>query len=135
MKSKPLYADLTQRIEIREASNDPNNTQGVIETTYNVKATVWGAVRPLSVSHQIGAFIRDSQVENQPTHIVRLRVNEELGVTRSGLQGNMYLFIKDTEKKGRSFCVLSSIDKGDRGVELAVIVREMGIQFGTDQLS
>lgn len=133
MRTKALYTDLTERIEIREVSNDPS-ISGLIETTYTIKATVWGAIKPLPFSFQLGSFIRDAQTENTPTHVVRMRVNKELGVTRSGLQGNMFLFVKDTEKGGRSFRILSPIDKEDRGIELTVIVKELGIQYGQDQL-
>lgn len=137
MKSKALYADLNERIQVREVINTPSSSGGM-ETTYNVKTTVWGRVRPLSVNQQInqqiGNFIGDSQVNNQPTHVMRLRVNTELEVTRTGLQGNMYLYIEDKETKGRSFRILAVVDKDDRGIELNILVREMGIQYGTDDL-
>lgn len=135
MRSKHLYADLTTRIQIREVENTAA-TAGGMDTTYSVKATVWGSIQPLSVSTQIGFFVRDAQVQQgQPTHVIRMRVNTELGVTREGLQGNMYLFVEDNEGKGRSFRILAPINLGDRGVELLVVVREVGIQYGSDQLT
>lgn len=132
-RSKPLYADLTQRIQIREAANTPTSSGG-IDTTYTVKTTVWGRVRPLSLSTEVGMFVRDVQVVKKPTHVVHMRVNTELEVTRIGLQGNMYLYVEDKEGKGRSFRILSVIDKDDRGIELEVLVKEMGLQYGTDDL-
>lgn len=134
MKTKALYVDLTQRVQVREAINTPTSIGG-ITTEYNVKARVWGRVKQLSMSHNIGAYIRDAQIAAQPTHIIRLRVNKELNVTRPGLQGNMYLFVEDSEEKGRSFRILSVLDKDDRRIELNVLVKEMGVHYGTDKLT
>ena len=132
-KAKSLHSELTRRIEIREVTNTPGTTGGM-ETTYNVKTTVWGSIKPLSLSTQIGVYVRDVQVTTAPTHVIRMRVNKELEVTRNGLLGNMYLFSEDTDAKGRSFRIISVIDKEDRGIELLIIVREMGIQYGSDDL-
>ena len=134
MKNKPLYASLTKRIEIREVSNVPDVVKGLIETTYIIKSTVWGSVNPLSTKHASSVFIRDMQVENVPTHIIKIRVNKKRGVTRQGLQGNMYLYVKDNDKEGRSFRILCPIDEQDRGIELNILAKEMGLQFGTDVL-
>lgn len=133
MKSKALYADLTHKIQVREATNTPS-TSGGMETTYNVKTTVWGRIRPLGAAQQIGIFIREVQISISPTHTIRMRVNKELGVTRESLSGNMYLYSEDMPGKGRSFRILSIIDKDDRGIELTAVVREMGIQYGKDDL-
>jgi len=129
-----LYAELVQRVELREADDDLISS-GAMQTTYTVKATVWGRVKPLSMANNIGRFMRDSQTDNIPTHIIRLRVNQELGVTRSGLQGNMYLYVADDDDTGRSFRILSPVDKDDRGNVLDVLVREMGVQYGADGLT
>ena len=134
IRSKPLYADLTHRIQVREALNTPTSS-GNITTEYNIKARIWGRVRPLPMSYQIGIFVRDVQIEMKPTHTIRMRVNTELGVTRTGLQGNMYLYVEDKNEKGRSFRILSVLDKDDRRIELNVLVRELGIQYGTDNLT
>lgn len=131
---KPPYADLVSRIQVREVVNDPQSSGGM-DTTYTVKATVWGSVKPLSMTSQIGFYVRDVQVKGQPTHVIRLRVNKELGVTRKDLQGNMYLYIEDKTGEGRSFRILCPVDKDDRGSEMAVLVREIGLQFGTDGLT
>lgn len=134
IKSKPLYADLVDKIQVREAINTPTST-GAITTEYSIKARVWGRIRPLSMTHNIGVFVRDAQINVQPTHTIRLRVNRELGVTRTDLQGNMFLYAEDRNEKGRSFRILSIVDKDDRGIELNVLVREMGVQYGTDELT
>lgn len=129
-----LYTELSQRIQVREAI-DGLTAVGAMQTSYLVKATVWGRVKPLSMNSNIGRFIRDAQTGNEPTHIIRMRVNSELGVTRAGLQGNMYLYVADDDNIGRSFRILSPIDKDDRGFVLDVLVREMGVQYGSDGLT
>ncbi len=131
---RQLFSDLRQRIQVREAVNTPGDTGGM-DSTYNPLATVWGQVRPLPISAAVGAYIRDAQIDTQPTHIIRMRVNKELGVTRPGLQANMYLYVEDTPGEGRSFRILTAVDKDDRGLVIDVLVREMGKQNGDDQLT
>jgi len=129
-----MFADLKQRIQVREVTNTPGDGGGV-DTTYAVKATVWGRVKNLPMSYSIGAYIRDAQVDKQPTHIITMRVNKDLGVTRPGLQGNMYLYVEDEPGSGRSFRIMSPMDKNDRGLTLDVLVREEGVQESEDGLT
>ena len=133
MRRKPMYADFTQKIQVRQVTNTPT-TAGGMDTTYDVKATVWGKIRPLLMSRQIGIYVREVQVAVKPTHVVHVRVNRELEVTREGLKNSMYFYVEDTEGRGRSFRILSIVDKEDRGIELEVLTREMGIEYGTDEL-
>ena len=135
MKQRPLFADLTKRIQLREVENVAVASGGV-ETSYTVRATVWGAIKPLPTAIYLGFYVREVLVQNQPTHTIRLRINTELGITRQGLQGNMFLYSEDGPgSKGRSFRILSSIDRQDRGLEVEILAQEIEIQYGRDRLT
>ncbi len=120
------------RFQVREPVQTPDPVTGDFTTKFRTLATVWGDMDPVSGGGNkltagaglAGRFVRDVQVEEQPTHTIRMRNIPTLGITRSGLAKNVYLAVTDGANGLREFEIMSVTELAERGGYLVIVAKE-----------
>ena len=122
---------LTKRVEIREPVQTPNDGGGFTKK-FEVKATVWANVKPISFGSRASfikaGYIRNQQTSEGPTHTFLVRRSKSLGVDFRGqnplLGSNYYLWMYEDKESGRLFRISGAVDKEERGELILVLAQE-----------
>lgn len=131
---------LRERIEIREATQDPNDAGGFTRG-YTTLATIWAAITPISLSTAQAAYIRGEQISDVETHefIVRRGAVSSLGRDfgdgfadgfdgigdLAPLKSEWFIFLKRGATKGRIFKIERVVDNDERREFLRIKAREV----------
>lgn len=133
-----LASDLTERIQIRQAVDTPNDDGGY-DRSYTTLLTVWSGIKSLSFKSR---YFRGEQVEYTATHEFKIRriAIATLGTTFSSGFGSDFDSIKDLNPlksdyfifvqrgstiKGRLFRIHEVIDKDERREYLRIYAEEI----------
>jgi len=105
MRAGPLRHILV----IRDKTSVSRDARGSVTKTPSTHATVWGSIEPIRGDERINA----NQEFAQATHKIRIRHCD-------GLTVHM-----DITHDGRTFEILSAIDKWERGREMELVCKEV----------
>ena len=138
MSKKWTPAKLNKRISVAKASLDPSSSGG-FNRGYEVVATVWASLDPLSFRESNGMYVKDSQVNEKPTHTVLMRKDASVGVSFLGVNANLgshrFLLFPSGPDSTRIFRIHNSSDLEERGVLVKLLVEEIEEQSSESLIS
>lgn len=132
-----LMTKLNKRMEIREATQTPND-KGGMDQLYDIKTTVWGGIKPISFRTGRASYVREQQIGGTPTHTITMRKNPSLGVTfledTPYLRSDYYIFMSTGAERGRLFRIDNVTDKDEKGEYVVIEVIEIESQTGMENI-
>lgn len=135
-----LAPKLRERIEIRQATQEPNAAGGMTRG-YTTIATIWAGIKPVGLTTAQAAYIRGEQIADVETHefIVRRSAVSSLGrdfgdgfgdgfdgiADLAPLKSEWFIFLQRGATKGRIFKIERIVDNDERREFLAIKTREV----------
>lgn len=124
-----LSAKLNKRIQFMKQEQVASSTGG-FKQTYKALEIVWAGIEPISIS--AGAYIRNVQIEDAPTHKFTVRKNESANINIYGegvVRADYYVFLLNTNIPitGRLFKILTAINVDEANEQIQFLAKEIGI--------
>jgi len=135
-----LAPRLSERIEIRMATQTPNDAGGMTRG-YTILTTIWAGLEPIALTTAQAAYIRGEQISDIETHefIVRRDAVSSLGrgfgkafgdgfdsiEDLAPLKSEWFIFLKKGTTKGRIFRISRIVDNNERGEFLKIKTMEV----------